>query len=253
MRRPKSSKSVYSLGWRAYILELLVLIKASQAAIHRSLDAPLCAYFRTKGSPVHIPLKSAKDYLCNQLTTPERFDEGMHECRQESYEYFIRRCPWPNTHATLRQAFHDDICSKRLETRLQQACIKLYDPNDPDPRPFLRHCDQIAALSENSKLAKEYKMVKIQELSEQCKDASIVLQHQELYGDHSWLGQFSRCRPWPGLGRMIESRSKSSKRLKDMIRRVDGTLVGDDQGRRPSKRFRARFYSAGPKSDMGGS
>jgi len=42
VRRPKSSKSVYSLGWRAYVLELLVLIKASQAAIHRSLDAPLC-------------------------------------------------------------------------------------------------------------------------------------------------------------------------------------------------------------------
>jgi hypothetical protein len=110
-----SSKSVYSLGWRAYILELLVLIKASQAAIHRSLDALLCAYFRAKGSPVHIPLKSAKDYLCNQLTTPERLDEGMHEGRQESYEYLIRRCPWPETHATLRRAFHDDIGSRRLE------------------------------------------------------------------------------------------------------------------------------------------
>ena len=224
---------------RACALRALVETKACRSTNKQdNLDASLQAYLRAKKCPERIPLDLAKDYLINELTKPtDRIQDNSDKGKgwtKETYEELQRRCPWPRTDPALRQAFHDDIGSKNWPARKRQAFMKLYDPDKPDAEPFLQYCDRIAALGENSKLAKKNKLIKIWRLREQCRDASTVLQNRYDHfdgpswlhdDDKSWLYQFSSCRPRPGQGRMIEPRSESSQRLKDMYRK-SGWAVG---------------------------
>jgi len=212
--------------WRGAALRALVETKACQSTSKQgSLDASLQAYFRAKKSSEHISLDLAKGYLSDELTTPiRRVRDENERWTEETYAELLMRSPWPNTDPALRQAFHDNIGSKNWLARQRQAFMKLYDPTKPTAEPFLQYCDRIAARGERTRGSKECKAIIIRRLYKQCVDARIILRHQELSGDSSWLSEFSRS-PRSRGARMIAPRYKSSEKLKEIYTK-SGWQVG---------------------------